>query len=117
MTCGIYMIKNHLTEQLYIGRSYNIEYRWESHRATINPLHLDINRYGIKDFDCYILEELVQDTDENNSDFNSLMRDKEYNYMEKFNISVDSNNYNLICYDGVKYKKQYPYKKVKQWMW
>ena len=31
MTCGIYMIKNLITNQLYIGQSVNIERRWGEH--------------------------------------------------------------------------------------
>lgn len=31
MTCGIYMIKNKKTGQMYIGQAFDIEKRWTRH--------------------------------------------------------------------------------------
>ena len=73
MTSGIYMIKNKQTGQLYIGQSQNIEWRWEQHCQTINPLHIDIHFLGEDSFDCYVLEEIPYDTYKNHK---SIVNDK-----------------------------------------
>lgn len=66
MTCGIYSIQNNLTKERYIGKSVNIERRWDEHKKSINscyknvsdyPLYQSIRKYGLNNFDFTILEE------------------------------------------------------------
>lgn len=59
---GIYIIKNKINNQCYIGQSVNITRRWRQHKEAVangvkTPLYLAIQKYGIDNFDFQILEE------------------------------------------------------------
>ena len=63
---GIYKITNKITNQIYIGQSIHIEYRWKQHKNPYNwerestkPLYKNIIQYGINNFDFQILEECL----------------------------------------------------------
>ena len=62
MTCGIYMIKNKKTGQIYIGQSNNIEVRFLKH-CNISLVDIDIAINGVDNFDFSIVEETI-DLDE-----------------------------------------------------
>jgi group I intron endonuclease len=56
---GIYKIINLKTNQSYIGKSNNIERRWNEHKASsTNRLKIDkdINEYGIKNFKLEVVK-------------------------------------------------------------
>lgn len=61
---AVYMIKNIITNEIYIGSSSNIQNRWHVHRNSTNYLrypnsllYRNIHKYGIKNFKFSILEE------------------------------------------------------------
>lgn len=57
---GIYLIKNKLTNECYIGQSVNIYKRWDSHKQGMKTLkyslYSDMRFYGIDCFDFSIIE-------------------------------------------------------------
>lgn len=58
---GIYLIKNTLTNECYIGKSKNISNRWASHRRGMfdkkYTLYSDMRYFGLSFFDFSIIEE------------------------------------------------------------
>jgi len=59
MTCGIYQIRNKITNNIYIGSSKNIEKRWKAHLGNSNNLLMRnaYSDYGRKNFEFTILQE------------------------------------------------------------
>ena len=59
MTCGIYKIENLINGKVYIGKSIEIEKRWQKHlNAKDNFLiHKALRKYGKENFSFTILEE------------------------------------------------------------
>ena len=61
--CGVYMIKNKITDDFYIGSSVEIEGRLSTHfgrdakRYINHPLYQAINNYDFEDFEFIVLEE------------------------------------------------------------
>lgn len=57
---GIYLIKNNITNESYIGQSRNIEQRFSSHRRALKDkkysLYSDMRFYGLENFTFSILE-------------------------------------------------------------
>lgn len=92
MTCGIYVIKNIITNQLYIGKSTNIEKRWKRHLYLLNSnkdtcLYLQNawNKYKSENFDFYIINECVI----------SELDTKEKIAIKKFKSHYTENGYNI----------------------
>lgn len=63
--CGIYVIKNTINDEVYVGQSVDIFARWAAHKqAAKNPrdmshntkIHLAMEQLGIDNFFCEILE-------------------------------------------------------------
>lgn len=58
---GIYVIRNEITDECYIGQSVNISKRWEAHRANMKnkkyALYIDMRYYGLQNFSFSVLEE------------------------------------------------------------
>lgn len=58
---GIYLIKNDLTDECYIGQSKNIEKRFQSHRRSLKDkkyaLYSDMRAYGLDVFTFSVIEE------------------------------------------------------------
>ena len=58
---GIYLIKNNITNEVYIGQSKNIERRWTNHKNNVGKskynLYSDISFYGLSNFDFSVIEE------------------------------------------------------------
>lgn len=92
MTCGIYMIKNKKTGQMYIGQSVNIEERWRQHNKgyNIDYQYIDkaIAKYGIKMFDYIVVEELDNDI--------NLLNKREKFWIQHYNTFKDNKHYNLV---------------------
>lgn len=91
MTCGIYLIKNKLTNQIYIGQSINIERRWKQHINSNDFGHsyIDnaIQKYGKDNFVLQIITKLPN---------NQFLLDEHEKYWIKFyNAYTNKNNYNL----------------------
>ena len=65
---AVYMIKNTITNEVYIGSSSNVQNRWHVHRNSKNYLkypnsllYANVYKYGIKNFEFSILEECSKD--------------------------------------------------------
>lgn len=63
MNMGIYMILNVTTEKYYIGRAFDLDMRWRTHKSALNKrkhpneyLQFAWNKYGQDDFKFFILE-------------------------------------------------------------
>ena len=66
MTCGIYMIKNKNTTQMYIGQSVNIERRYRQHcngdDIKSSRIERTIHKYGKENFILLIICSLENNT-------------------------------------------------------
>ena len=65
---GIYCIQNLLTNELYIGKSVDIERRWKQHKEAMKTkryqLYSSMRAYGLDNFSFFVLEECnVNDLD------------------------------------------------------
>ena len=89
MTCGIYMIKNKKTNQIYIGQAYDIEKRWIRHikSGDLKHSYIDraINKYGYDCFDIFVLEEVDK----------KRLNEREEYWINKYNTFLDPIHYNL----------------------
>lgn len=68
MTCGIYLIVNHVNKKLYIGSSTNTEKRFKEHQYQLaNNIHINTklqnsyNKHGEECFGYAVLEECLLD--------------------------------------------------------
>ena len=66
MSCGIYCIENKINHKKYVGQSIDIKSRWTQHRHTSSLvrdtfLYRAMDKYGVENFDFYILEECQPD--------------------------------------------------------
>jgi hypothetical protein len=61
--CGVYIITNTINGKFYIGKSIDIKRRWNQHRYTKTKTRFSnaIRKYGYKNFDFEILEEIKYD--------------------------------------------------------
>lgn len=91
--CGIYLIRNTVTNKVYIGQSVDIERRWSEHKArafnlnnncTHKPLYLSMRKYGI---DVFTVEVLCECSPEE-------LNEKEEYYIYYYN-SISPNGYNI----------------------
>ena len=91
MTCGIYMIKNTQTGQIYIGQAVNIEKRWGEHLRGKNLGHsyIDnaIQKYGKKNFVLKIITQLP-----NNK---KVLNEHEKYWINFYDTFKNSKHYNL----------------------
>ena len=89
MTCGIYMIKNKKTGQMYIGQSVNIESRINKHFNYHGSYYIGqaIEKYGRENFETIIVEELPCEND--------LLNQRERYWIKYYNTYVNDNHYNL----------------------
>ena len=103
---AVYMIKNVITNEIYIGSSSNIQNRWHVHRNSINYLrypnsllYKNIHKYGIKNFEFSILEECS---------VNKLLEREQF-YIDKlkpeYNIAKAKSNLTATEATREKYKK------------
>lgn len=93
---GIYIIKNNINKKVYVGKSLDIEKRWQGHRyslttktpnkKTVNRhLYHAVQKYGIDNFSFHIIEELIDIEDINEREllwmdtFDSCNREYGYN--------------------------------------
>lgn len=64
--CGIYCIENKINGKKYIGQSIDIARRWTEHRQKSRFdrgtfLYNSFKKYGVKNFDFYIIEECKEE--------------------------------------------------------
>lgn len=92
MSKGIYKITNKTNGKCYIGKSLNIEERWQYHIAHRNvareynkPLYCAFRKYGIENFSFEIVEEI--------NNYEEIANEREKYWIEYFN-SYGSTGYN-----------------------
>lgn len=90
MVCGIYLIENIQTHQLYVGQSVNVKERWRHHRDNPNGYsYIDnaIQKYGPENFSLRMLTELPK---------NSILLDQHEKYwIDFYNTFHNPFHYNL----------------------
>lgn len=84
---GIYCIKNNINQKSYVGKSINIESRWQQHiysskNGSQYPIHRALQKYGANNFSFSVLEECEI----------SELDDKEIEWISKLNTY--NNGYN-----------------------
>lgn len=105
-TTGVYQIKNLINNKIYIGSSCSltkgIKNRWYWHISHLNSnshysSHLQNawNKYKSNNFEFSILEIINIEKDENKKDFENRIREKEKEYILKFNSWKSEFGYNL----------------------
>lgn len=90
-TYSIYAIRCKSNNKLYIGRTTNLKQRVNNHFDNLKgnshkilDLQEDFNKYGIDNFEVYLLEENIDYTE----------RKKEYDYMREYNTFSKEYGYN-----------------------
>lgn len=90
--CGIYMIMNLVNRKFYIGSSYNINNRWNVHKACLKTnnhpskyLQRAYNKYGKDNFIYEVLENCPE---------NNLIEREQY-WMDFHKIYLPENGYNI----------------------
>ncbi len=92
MTCGIYMINNKKTDQVYIGQSKNIEARFSAH-CRVSAIDRDIILFGRDNFDFIILEKVPE----------KRLNEREMFWIQKYDAHKNPKHYNKVAPDGIKY--------------
>lgn len=88
--CGIYLITNKNTCQMYVGQSVDIRRRWNQHiNQPLAHMRIDraIKKHGADNFELKVICELEQDDD--------LLNEMEKYYVWKYNTYEDIFHYNL----------------------
>ena len=88
--CGIYLITNINTRQMYVGQSIDIRRRWNQHiNQPLAHMRIDraIKKHGADIFELKVICELEQDDD--------LLNEMEKYYIWKYNTFEDDFHYNL----------------------
>lgn len=91
---GIYCIKNKITKRVYVGKSMNIEERWDTHKKKLLSkshnnylMQKDCNSYGIESFEFVVLEELPPE------EIQLLIKERQWG--EKLNSKDKDSGYNI----------------------
>ena len=91
--CGIYLIKNNITNKVYIGQSIDIKRRWSEHKARAfnlenncahKPLYSSMRKYGLEAFSFKVICECMPEE----------LNEKEKFYINFYN-SLVPNGYNI----------------------
>ncbi len=92
----VYLIKHNTTNRIYIGSSYQVEkriknhlYRLRAHTHHIKDMQDDFDVFG-ENYTFDIIGEI----------FNIDEKDKEYEFMEKFNSRIRGVGYNYLDQQG-----------------
>ena len=104
---GIYKITNTVTGDFYIGSSKDVKRRWAHHKCQStwnkhpnNPMYLDMQKYGIENFEFEIFAEVEEDS----------LKEAEQQFIEK--LQPTYNNYKAKGWDFERYKNYHKeYKK------
>lgn len=102
---GIYLIKNNLNNNCYVGQSVDIKRRFNEHKSRkpigkYDELHKDIQSLGADNFSLEILEEC---------DYEKLLERERY-YIKKLNPK-----YNIVGKKKTEYQKKLISEKCKIW--
>lgn len=97
MSRGIYKITNKINQKSYIGKSTNIEERWNYHKTHFNyekeyekPLYKAFRKYGLENFIFEIIETLTE------TEYQEKINQKESYWIEYYNT------YGSTGYNGTK---------------
>lgn len=97
MSRGIYKITNKINQKSYIGKSTNIEERWNYHKTHFNyekeydkPLYKAFRKYGLENFIFEIIEILTE------TEYQEKINQRESYWIEYYNT------YGLTGYNGTK---------------
>ena len=109
--CGIYYIRNIITNSIYIGSSIMLTKRYKEHRLKLKTnkhqcciLQNAINKYGIDNFEFIVIK-----TFEN-------ITDKELRYIEGLLIRLFKSEYNICKFPEVSGKPNYKRKLTDEWV-
>jgi group I intron endonuclease len=90
---GIYQIKNIINNKIYIGKSIDIEERWNNHKYGNNiVIHKSIKKYGIKNFEFSILETIES---VNRNDDEKILCILEQKWLDIKKPFLKENGYNI----------------------
>ncbi|MBA4547717.1 GIY-YIG nuclease family protein [Thermoactinomyces intermedius] len=91
---GIYLIKNNITNKIYVGSSANIERRWKEHKKSLNAgthhsphLQASWDKYGKEAFSFSIIEVV--------DDVNNLI-DREQFWLDELKPYKEDIGYNIL---------------------
>ena len=123
---GVYKITNTITGDFYIGSSKNIKHRWAQHKCKStwnkqpnNPMYIDMQKYGVDNFDFQILEEVeegkLKDAEQkfietlkptyNDRNANGWDIERKKEYMKEYNKSDKCKEYKKEYKKSDKYKE------------
>lgn len=87
LTCGIYLLENKVTGQLYVGQSKNIEKRFRSHinMEPKSPIDRSLRKYGHRRFIFNILCECEE----------SELNNKEREYVDLYDAVENKHHFNV----------------------
>ena len=99
MTIGIYAIRNKIDHKIYIGKSKNIEHRFWCHRNNLSKTDRNrkqtnrylwnaVQKYGLDNFEFFILESINVVDEE-------FLSDRELYYIDLFRSTESEFGYNL----------------------
>ena len=102
---GVYKITNAVTGDFYIGSSKNVRQRWAHHKypstwknCPNNTMYLDMQKYGLDNFDFQILAEVESEK----------LKETEQKFIETLKPTYNSNRANgWDCERYKEYKKEY----------
>ena len=106
---GIYKITNTVTNDFYIGSSKDVKRRCAQHKCQStwknnpnNPMYIDMQKYGVDNFDFQILEEVEE----------GKLKDAEQKFIETLKPTYNDRNAN--GWDIERYKEYHKTDKYKE---
>lgn len=92
---GIYKIENTLNGKLYIGQSWDIRKRWNSHKKwSTNPfLSRSFNKYGIENFKFDVIKEVYKSKFKHFTQ--KILDEYEKFYIKRYNTTDRNLGYNI----------------------
>lgn len=95
----IYCIENLINHKKYIGYTKNdIKYRWQQHLSKTHRkedhsiIHLAIDKYGVENFDMYVVKTLYSDNEEM---LLTLLKLSEKEHIKEYE-TISPNGYNIL---------------------
>ncbi|MDP3987222.1 MAG: NUMOD3 domain-containing DNA-binding protein [Nanoarchaeota archaeon] len=113
MTCGIYKILNMKDGKVYVGKSKNIEMRWNQHKSKLkkglnrpnNHLQSSWNKYGEENFQFEIIEECKMEE----------LKEKEEFWINKLESWSKNKGYNVKrISDGIEFHSEESKRKMSE---
>lgn len=107
---GVYLIKNKLTEESYIGQSRNIENRFNNHKQNFKKkkyaLYSDMRFYGLDAFDFSVIETCsISELDEREMYWIKKYQDDGYHLYNIIGVPQKERNYSKRRWNKKSFKK------------